>query len=313
MTYAHFTTSGTGSLGRDDDLRRHAAVARDVGKGIAPVSQVATTLANHAIALLALGMLAMVLALGAVAGVVYLVLRHDHLLRPVWTRFRPWIPARHVMVHVALGFVTTIALVAVAILAGQITPDSAIVRFDTAFAKALDANTTPAWRRFFQVVTLMGTGTVLGVASAVVGVFLLVRRHLTLAIGWGVAQVGAVVLVKAIKATVERTRPGLGDPSFFASGWSFPSGHVVRTFAFGVMGAYLVLRLTRSWRSTVVVCALAGLCTLVMAFSRMYLGAHFASDVTAGFIAATAWVAVCISATEEVLRRGQSVSPGSQV
>jgi membrane-associated phospholipid phosphatase len=210
---------------------------------------------------------------------------------------------RHVAIHLALGFIAIVAIIAVAILARQVTDGTAIAQFDEKVANALHRNTTPGWHQTFRFVTLLGTGWALGIAAGLVGLVLLLRRHITLAIAWAVAQGGAVILVKIIKAMVERTRPSVADPSFYAHGWSFPSGHVVRTFAFCAMAAYLVFRLTRSWPATLVAAAAGVVCSLVMAFSRVYLGAHFVSDVVAGLIVGTAWVAVCIGVTEEALRR----------
>ena len=40
-----------------------------------------------------------------------------------------------------------------------------------------------------------------------------------------------------------------------------------------------------------------------MAFSRLYLGVHFVSDVIAGLVAGSAWLVVCISAMEIIRRR----------
>jgi membrane-associated phospholipid phosphatase len=42
---------------------------------------------------------------------------------------------------------------------------------------------------------------------------------------------------------------------------------------------------------------------MVMSFSRLYLGGHFASDVGAGLIAGGAWIAVCVSGLELLQQR----------
>jgi membrane-associated phospholipid phosphatase len=207
----------------------------------------------------------------------------------------------YLAVHLALGFVAIVAVIGLLIIVQQVAAESAMAKFDQKVATALHEGATPRWTSVFRTVTILGTGWVLGIASGVVGLGLLFKRRFILALGWIVAQVGAVTLVKVIKALVERTRPGLTD--FLASGWSFPSGHATRTAVFCGMIAYLVYRLTRS-RTATAISAVAGIIwSLLMAFSRVYLGAHFASDVVAGLLVAAAWLAVCVWTLELTLRR----------
>ena len=77
----------------------------------------------------------------------------------------------------------------------------------------------------------------------------------------------------------------------------------MNTFVFCGLGAYILLRFTRSWTTIAPVVAAALAWSLVIGFSRLYLGVHFVSDVVAGLIAATAWVAVCVSGIEVALRQ----------
>ena len=106
---------------------------------------------------------------------------------------------------------------------------------------------------------------------------LLRRRRLALAAVLGI--VAKLALERAVKAVVERRRPGttIGDivarGDVVRDGLSFPSGHAVITTAFAValMGA-----LPRRWRPLPwVVVALNGL-------GRIYVGAHNPLDIVGG-------------------------------
>ena len=94
-----------------------------------------------------------------------------------------------------------------------------------------------------------------------------------------------------MKETFERTRPEFADPLLASASWSFPSGHAMGTFILFGLGAYVLLRNVRSWTVAGVVVTLSLLWCLTVAFSRLYLGVHFASDVIAGVVAGAAWVA----------------------
>ena len=65
----------------------------------------------------------------------------------------------------------------------------------------------------------------------------------------------------------------------------------------------LLVRHVRSWTTSAGFFAVALVWCVMMAFSRLYLGSHFASDVIAGLVAGGAWVAICASALEVAARR----------
>jgi undecaprenyl-diphosphatase len=93
-------------------------------------------------------------------------------------------------------------------------------------------------------------------------------------------------LEQAMKVLFAIPRPWVIDPTFEpvpsaipeATGFSFPSGH---TLTAGVSLGGLALYLKKAWAF-----AAATVLTLLVAFSRMYLGVHTLMDVGVGFILA---------------------------
>jgi undecaprenyl-diphosphatase len=280
----------------------------------------ATFLATHALLLLTIALAALVLAVAAIAGSVRLVVRYrallidgfrrlvaqaDHLepLRRLRSRTRSLLPGAYVAVHLTLGLALVIAVAAFLVIAEAVVARSEVVTFDNAFARTLHAESSRQWQAAFEVITILGTGWVLTLATVVIGVALVRQGRSVAGFAWMAAQAGSGILNWALKSIYERARPEYADAFLYSSSFAFPSGHAMGTFVFCGLGCYLLLRDGRSWMISCVTIALALSWCMVIAFSRLYLGVHFVSDVVAGLVAGSGWLVVCISALEIIRRR----------
>jgi undecaprenyl-diphosphatase len=285
----------------------------------AEVERAARFVATHALLLLGLGVLAAAASIAAIVWATHVAARvGPGVARQVATlasrvpevaplrlirQAHSFVPGAYLALHLALGFVMAVALAVFAALAEEALAGGEMAVFDVAFARGLHDARSPAWHGAFTVVSWFGTRAALAIATVVVAVVLLLRQQMLLALAWVTAQGGGGLLNRVLKEIFERTRPEFADPMLAASSWSFPSGHAMGTFIFCGVGCYLLLRGNRSWMIATVAVTVAASWCVVMAFSRLYLGVHYASDVLAGLLAGVAWVAVCVSALEVLRRR----------
>ena len=120
------------------------------------------------------------------------------------------------------------------------------------------------------------------------------------------AMAGGMALNWWFKVTYERARPVLEDPLLTLQTFSFPSGHTAAaTLFYGVLAAFLVSRVRAPrWRAAIV--AAAVVMVSAVAFSRVYLGAHFMSDVVAATCSSTVWLVLCLAAGHHLARRAMA-------
>jgi undecaprenyl-diphosphatase len=106
---------------------------------------------------------------------------------------------------------------------------------------------------------------------------------------------GSWLTNEALKAFFQRARPD-APALVSASGYSFPSGHAMISFAFyGLLGYLLWQYGRRQPGLTVRLGALvAWLLAITIGISRIYLGVHFPSDVIAGYAAGGVWLTGCV-------------------
>ncbi len=132
-----------------------------------------------------------------------------------------------------------------------------------------------------KVVTALGSGALTWSLTAVCAVLLAARRRWAefwvLLAGMGLTYIG----FHEIKAAVNRPRPPV--PLVGSSGSSFPSGHAAYSVLYVWLAVTVVMRLRPAMsRGAAVIIAGFGL-TAVIGLSRVYLGVHYLSDVSAGW------------------------------
>lgn len=188
-------------------------------------------------------------------------------------------------------------------LAWSVSGHTRLVELDARIAEWLHAHGRPGLIAFLLGVTHLNSTVAIGVWSVVFGVVLARLRErywiLTLALAVG----GAMLLNLLLKGAYERMRPRFEDPLLTLGTYSFPSGHTAAAVAFyGVLAAFLVSRFYDTRRRAMIVAGAIGMVALV-AFSRVYLGAHYLSDVVGAVCSSTAWLVLCLATGHALVRR----------
>ena len=168
-----------------------------------------------------------------------------------------------------------------------------LVTTDRSIHEALQAIRTEWVDDVMIILTEVGSTYVTVAVVAIVALwFAILRRWRTLAY-WLAATTFAGVLVIVLKTGFMRVRPqtayALVDP------YSFPSGHAALAIVVYGFLAFLSAHGKPGWQKVAIALPAAGLAVLI-AFSRLYLGAHWFSDVAASIGLGLAWIGLlCIA------------------
>ena len=164
-------------------------------------------------------------------------------------------------------------------------------------------------RAVAKVLTQLGAPLLVQIASALIVGWLLWRSHRRLALYLATCVTDAYTLSSTGKLLVDRARPVFDDPIAHARGASFPSGHATGSAAFYLAGAVILLSLL-AWPRRGWLLVMALVVPLVVAATRIVLGVHYVSDVTAGLLIGWGWTAACTALfTAWRAQEGRPVEP----
>ena len=101
---------------------------------------------------------------------------------------------------------------------------------------------------------------------------------------------GSTALYNIFKRIIERPRPPAPHALGTYAHWSFPSGHATQCMAFFAM--LLVLAWLAGWARLRLLAIASAVVVLAVGGSRIYLGAHWFTDVVGGYALGGAWVSM---------------------
>lgn len=142
----------------------------------------------------------------------------------------------------------------------------------------------PLADRLMAALAGVGDAAVLGPAAAVALGYLLWRRRWMAAAHWLAALVFGLALTSLLEQAIDMPRPPTAP-----AGFGFPSVAVtMSTIVFGFFAVLIARELpgrTRVWPYL-----LAGVVTTLLGFARLYLGAHWPSDLVGGTLFGILWL-----------------------
>jgi len=187
-------------------------------------------------------------------------------------------------------------------LAEDVASREPITRLDENLARWMNLHQVNSIRDLMIIVSFLHTWPI-GVAAGGFLAFLIWRRDWQWIIVGLSAVAGGIALNTALKLAFHRERPTLSGLASALHTYSFPSGHTLAaTLLYGVFVGYL-LRTMRAPVARLSVTAAAVTIVLLVAFSRIYLGVHYLSDVLAAMAEGVAWFALCYTATSTLMAR----------
>ncbi|HYC28592.1 MAG TPA: phosphatase PAP2 family protein [Chitinophagaceae bacterium] len=169
---------------------------------------------------------------------------------------------------------------------------------DTLVFDKLHHITTPALTKLMTIITFFGSHYFLLPAYAVLTICF-IKKHRKLALTIAIIGLTSTALLYFLKDVYKRIRP-LDPLVAKLNGFSFPSGHSFSAFTFFGLLIYIIWKLKVNpalrWTASMIFFLFA----CAIAFSRVYLHLHYASDVIAGFCLCLIWLGLSFWATNKL-------------
>jgi undecaprenyl-diphosphatase len=196
-------------------------------------------------------------------------------------------------------------------IAEDMSRDAATRLLDDSITSWFQTRATPLLTGMARPVTFFGSVGFLSAASAVVALIFAMRRSFYRFLALALAMGGGSLLNILLKHLFHRHRPVLENPLVTLSSFGFPSGHTMGSTIFYGLLALFVAHSLRSWPQRILVYGAAAFIIALVGLSRIYLGAHYFTDVMGAIAIGLTWLAFCWVGVETLRKwRGRPLVTG---
>ena len=201
------------------------------------------------------------------------------------------------------GAVGGTALVGLLVLAAGavftlVATDEALADADAPVLAWVLVHRTPGLTTTAEVVSLIGGTTFTAALGLLAALVLALRGRRRAGLIWALGVLVGSLTIRVVKEIAERPRPPVADRLAVETSTSLPSGHaLMAAVGLGLAAAAVVVTTSggpRAWLGHLAV-VVAVLAALTIGASRVYLGVHWTTDVTAGWLLGSALVVACVT------------------
>jgi undecaprenyl-diphosphatase len=165
--------------------------------------------------------------------------------------------------------------------------------------------TNPSLTLLMRVITIFGsTYFLLPAYLLLVSYFLFFKNNRRLSLDVAAIGITSTIVLFTLKAIFHRYRP-INPLVMNVNGYSFPSGHSFCSFTFFGLLIYILWKDEMDPILRWILTVLFFLFATVIAFSRVYLHVHYASDVVAGFCMCSLWLGISLWVLNKLNRKLQ--------
>lgn len=150
----------------------------------------------------------------------------------------------------------------------------------------------------FKFITFLGSQYIL-ILITIISFVIIKNKKVPIAIT--INLIISAVLNVLLKNIINRPRPE-GYRIIFETGYSFPSGHSMVSMAFYGLILYIIFKNCKNKKLRNILCSMLSILIILIGFSRIYLGVHYASDVVGGFLVSIAYLIVFTTITKPIFK-----------